>query len=179
MSIRVEIKGADKFIKSAVEMKKAREAMRAEVVRLSNLFGVNAKSTIQEKYLSGPRPQRLAPKSGELRSRVGFRVYQDGNRTLIRFGNPLVYARIHEYGGTTRPTVTKKMRSWAWRQFFETGDEMYKWIALTKKPKLTIKIPKRPYLAPGIREEMPAFQKNLELMLKRVTQKGIQNANNE
>lgn len=51
------------------------------------------------------------------------------------------YARIQDKGGTTRPTVTKRMRGWAWYMFYKTKDEKYKGIALTKKSRLTVRIP--------------------------------------
>ena len=51
------------------------------------------------------------------------------------------YARIQDKGGTTHPTVTKRMRGWAWYMFYKTKDEKYKGIALTKKAKLTVRIP--------------------------------------
>jgi phage gpG-like protein len=56
------------------------------------------------------------------------------------------YAQIHNDGGTTHPTVTKKMRRWAWAMYFETGDPMFKNIALTKKTKLDVKIPQRKFM---------------------------------
>lgn len=74
------------------------------------------------------------------------------------------YARIQDTGGVTHPKVTDKMRRWAWAMHYkEFGREtrglglrgsarkgawatwgatnIYKAIALTKKDKLTVKIP--------------------------------------
>jgi phage gpG-like protein len=64
------------------------------------------------------------------------------------------YAAIHEYGGTI--TITKKMRGFFWYKYAETGDEMWRSMALTKKTVITI--PKRSYIEKGFeqfdREEM-------------------------
>lgn len=50
------------------------------------------------------------------------------------------YALIQDEGGTTHPNVTKKMRGWAWFMYAKWKEERYKWLALTKKSKLDIKI---------------------------------------
>ncbi|KAA6347833.1 hypothetical protein EZS27_004698 [termite gut metagenome] len=85
----------------------------------------------------------------------------------VKVSNELKYAPLHNWGGTTHPNVTPKMRKWAWRNYFEqTGikksdskkekkekaesasDNAKKWkaLALTKKEKLDVKIPQRQFL---------------------------------
>lgn len=68
------------------------------------------------------------------------------------------YAPIHNEGGVTHPTVTPKMRKFAWAKYFAAGGktgkgenvppEALKWkkLALTKKKKLNIRIPKRQFM---------------------------------
>jgi hypothetical protein len=51
------------------------------------------------------------------------------------------YALIQDKGGTTHPTVTARMRAWAWFMYGKWKEERYKWLALTKKGKLDINIP--------------------------------------
>lgn len=74
-------------------------------------------------------------------------------------GSSVEYAAIHEYGGTVNPTVTSKMRSFAWAKFGETGIDMFKGIALTKKSKLDVFISARPYLRPAARDAGPIVEK--------------------
>lgn len=50
------------------------------------------------------------------------------------------YADIQNYGGKIK--LTKKMRGKMWALYYETNDDMYKAIALTKKNHVTLK-PKR------------------------------------
>lgn len=83
----------------------------------------------------------------------------------VRITNPVQYAAIHNYGGTinTHPTVTKKMRKFAWAKFYKLAgvkkggkipkdlpDEALKWraLALTQKAKLNITadIPQRQFI---------------------------------
>jgi phage gpG-like protein len=65
-------------------------------------------------------------------------------------GSNVKYAAIHEFGGTTHPRVTGKMRRWAWAKFYETGDSKFKGIALTPKARLDVPIPERPYIKPAL-----------------------------
>jgi len=63
------------------------------------------------------------------------------------------YAEIHNTGGTTNPTVTPKMKKFAWAKSIEAknnndsaNESKWKAIALTKKSKLEVKIPKRQFI---------------------------------
>lgn len=87
--------------------------------------------------------------------------YVPGDAT-VTVGTSVPYAAVHNQGATitTHPTVTPKMRKFAWRQFFSAkekkGDqspEASKWkaLALTKKEKLdvTARIPQRQFIGPS------------------------------
>lgn len=67
------------------------------------------------------------------------------------------YANTHEFGDT-RP-ITLKMRHFFWAKYFETGLEMWKGLALTKKTEITYKA--RPFIGPAFetfdRDELPAI----------------------
>jgi phage gpG-like protein len=70
----------------------------------------------------------------------------------VKVSNDLIYAPLHNWGGTVSPTVTPKMRRFAWAKHYkEAGkdkkkDTMWKRLALTKKTKLNIRIPQRQFL---------------------------------
>ena len=74
----------------------------------------------------------------------------------IAIGTNLAYAQIQNDGGETHPTVTPKLRGFAWAMYYKAGggesenetEEQLKWkaIALTIKNELTVKIPARPYM---------------------------------
>jgi len=85
----------------------------------------------------------------------------------VRVANELKYAPIHNWGGNTSPTVTPKMKKFAWAMYYkETGikktdskdvkkgksenasENANKWkaLALTPKTKLNIKIPQRQFI---------------------------------
>lgn len=84
----------------------------------------------------------------------------------VRVANDLAYAPVHNWSGTLHPTVTPKMRRFAWAKYYQAGggqkkgtegkekaknDESaealnWKKLALTKKEKLDVKIPQRQFL---------------------------------
>lgn len=84
----------------------------------------------------------------------------------VKVGNDLVYAPANNWGGTLHPTVTPRMRRFAWAKYYQAGGgqkkgtegkksteneeppEAIKWkkLALTKKEKLDVKIPQRQFL---------------------------------
>ena len=79
----------------------------------------------------------------------------------VKVANEVPYAAIHNEGGTVNPTVTPEMKRFAWAMFYKVSGkkkgkrgsmisnpdtERWKALALTKKSKLTVKIPKRQFL---------------------------------
>lgn len=90
-------------------------------------------------------------KTGALARSIGLKItVVDGHYQLVvgtGLGSAAAsrsaekYASIQDRGGTTHPTVTKRMRGWAWFMFGKWHEDKYKAIALTKKDRLTIHIP--------------------------------------
>jgi len=66
-------------------------------------------------------------------------------RVDVEVGVP--YGAAHEFGVTV--TITEKQRDFFWYTFSQTGDEMWKALALST----TYTIPARPYLRPAIDEK--------------------------
>lgn len=62
--------------------------------------------------------------------------------TGIKFIMNQPYAQLHNEGGTV--TITAKMRRFFWAKYFETKEDYWKNLALTKKTKL--RIPKRKFI---------------------------------
>lgn len=68
------------------------------------------------------------------------------NNERIEFGSREQYAEIHNEGGTVVIKITEKSRKYFWFMYRATNNEMWKGLALTKKQRITIKIPKRQFL---------------------------------
>ena len=106
-----------------------------------------AKRLGQKNGVAGTMPTLLS-KRKELYNSIHF-IPRPGAVT-IRSAKP--YSRIQNEGGVTHPTVTPKMRRFAWAQHYRmAGDKpnantMWKNIALTRKQTLTVVIPKRQFM---------------------------------
>ena len=84
-------------------------------------------------------------------------IYRPGT-AKVTITTPVTYAAIHNEGGTVTPTVSPKMRKFAWHKYYEAGGgkgkgaqepeaaARWKRLALTKKTKLSIKIPQRKFI---------------------------------
>ena len=86
------------------------------------------------------------------------------------------YAKIQDEGGTTHPTVTKRMRGWAWFMYAKWKEERFKWLALTKKSKLDVNIPASKWFTSVIEEREPILsammQKNVVLQVAEIMGSG-------
>ena len=83
------------------------------------------------------------------------KVTGTGDSIEGRIGSKSPHAAIMEFGGTTHPKITKKSRGFFWHQYFTTGDDKWKGMALSKKDSFNVNIPARPYLRPAAKDAMP------------------------
>ena len=109
----------------------------------------------------------------------------------VKISNDVIYAPIHNWGGSVSVTVTDRMRRFAWAKYRETSGEtkkntgkksrgkatskrptnpqaqMWKGLALTKKKKLNIHIPQRQFL--GDSEELnEKIEKRIEKEIRTI-----------
>lgn len=64
----------------------------------------------------------------------------------IEFGATAPYAAIHNDGGSISIRITAKSRKFFWYMYKATRQVKWKYMALTKKDRLTIRIPKRQFI---------------------------------
>jgi hypothetical protein len=72
------------------------------------------------------------------------------------------YAKIQDEGGATHPTVTKRMRGWAWFMYAKWKEERFKWLALTKKSKLDVNIPASKWFTSVIEKQEPILSARMQ-----------------
>ena len=110
--------------------------------------------SVQMNFERGGRPAWPAVRSGEtplvltgqLKGSIGFRL-EGEDTVVIAPMTELPYARIHQFGGVTHPTVTVNSKKFFWAMWMETGNGMWKAMALKSVgTKLNVVIPPRPYL---------------------------------
>jgi phage gpG-like protein len=117
--------------------KRMRPAMREGMKK----FVLMAENFAKTKSFGGPG--QLQVRTGTLSESINSYYYQTGPWTLGGLYSNVVYARIHELGGTIRPRTAKVLK------FRIDG----RWYSAK-----SVVIPARPYL-------LPAIQKNLETLL--------------
>jgi phage gpG-like protein len=64
----------------------------------------------------------------------------------IVYANTATYAFIHNNGGVISIRVTERARKYFWYMYYATKQVKWRYMALTKKDRLTITIPKRQFL---------------------------------
>ncbi|UGU15202.1 phage virion morphogenesis protein [Sinomicrobium kalidii] len=84
----------------------------------------------------------ILTQTGNLRDSI--RVLQETGRK-ITFGTEAPYAEIHNSGGVIVIHPTTRMKRFFWYMFKATGQQRYKWMALSKDP-FRITIPKRQFI---------------------------------
>ncbi|WP_418981714.1 hypothetical protein [Alistipes sp.] len=110
----------------------------------------------------------------------------------VRVFNPVPYAPVHNWGATLTPTVTPKMRRFAWAMYYQASGKskaagkgrksakkeqpggsvdpeaaMWRGLALTKKKRLSIKIPQRQFIGQS-RELDDALRVDIERQLEQI-----------
>ncbi len=113
----------------------------------------------QEKYLSGPRPEKLGIKTGHLRSKVNSKVIR-GIGGIFAIGilgvQNLVYSWIHELGGKIRPHPIEARKS-PMLVFFWKKENRWMKIRKVRHPGVP-NFPKRPFLRPALEESLPQIE---------------------
>lgn len=92
----------------------------------------------------GDSTEQLNVRGGDLRSSIAHEVDKDGLTSVGRVGSSVVYAPIHEFGGTIR---AKK----DWLRFKTRDGQLVRVKQVT--------IPARPYLRPAVMDHLPDIQK--------------------
>lgn len=139
--IKFEIEGSMPTFSpvSAPEMERIADMMLAE---------------IKENFDTGGRGRWPALRSGR-RSTLGAggKLYQTlGKRSgdgwaEVFGGRGTKYGAMQHFGGVTHPHITKRSQKFFWAMWYQTGDEMWKALALKSiGTTLTISIPARPWM---------------------------------
>lgn len=105
-------------------------------------------SSTKEKYQKlGWELEPTLNRSKGLLSSIEVRP-QGKSSVVISANSP--YGAIHQFGGTLKTTIpiSLKMRKFFWAKYYESGQETWKALALTKKKELkpVLQIPARPYI---------------------------------
>lgn len=100
-----------------------------------------------------PWPKRANPDAGgkilsqSLELKNSIRITEmTMQRIVIKAGEGLPYAAIHNNGGRISIPITLKMRKFFWAMYYKTEDNKWKYMALNQKDNMTVDIPKRQFI---------------------------------
>ena len=170
--VQVDMSGA---IKKTAAMLKLPQAAKMQVTDWASKMVLDLQLSAKAQRKSWEKGRAV----GQMSRNIGFVISptaESGWTVLIGTGvhgrMTVVYADIQDRGGTTHPTVTPRMRRWAWAMMYKTKDEKYRAIALTKKDKLTVKIPGSSWFTTPIKQRTPELQRMMtpEWIYKRAEQ---------
>ena len=116
-------------------------------------------------------PHKMLSQSLALRNSIKV-VEANLNRIEISAGEGLPYAAIHNEGGTINIVLTERMRKYFWYMFKKTQDDKYKWMALSKKERFSIHIPKRQFIG-----ESDTLNKRIDKMMIKQIMEAQKNLN--
>ena len=180
-------------------------ARRKLPIKVGNL----AKRQFQNNFLKGGfvngglKPWKKSQRQSGKGTSAGYETLLSGRNHLfsniqytpsdnrVKIHNDVPYAAAHNNGETLHPTVTPKMRRFAWAKFFQgagiaKGDtkeqkkakiaaapkeaKTWKNLALTKKTKLSIKMPQRQFIGES-KELNEAVHNLIEKEVRKITNK--------
>lgn len=90
-------------------------------------------------------------------------VTVSGGNLKAAVGTKVPYAAAHELGSNHQVKITDKSRRFFWAMYFETNDEKWRNMALTKRKAFDVSIPARPFLGPAAIDSVPDIERMLEV----------------
>ena len=147
--MKIILKGIERLEKVSKQASTLRVKVNDTITTRMNLFGRALVLRSREAYLSG-RPG-LQAVTGNLRRSIRYQISGNENEKTITFGTNVVYARIHEYGGTIQPVRARLL-------YFKVGGK-----SIFAK---SVRIPERPFLRPAVSDEAPIFIRTLNTTLR-------------
>ncbi len=107
--------------------------------------------SIKLNFIQGGRPVSWEPRKSQLFSHpllfASGGLYSSIYSTSgDRWAEAGARKTIHQTGGIFPIPITDKSRGFFWSVWYRTGEEMWKWMALTKSTVFMVKMPKRQYV---------------------------------
>lgn len=155
--IKIFVKGLEQFTREADRLADLKKRMPLKIERIANRFALRVVRTSKEKYLSGPRPEKLGVGTGHLRSSIRAVVERKDNSVDIRVGTDVPYARIHEEGGKTPAHLILPKKAGGVLTFMKNGRRIF--VKMVHHPGSNIR--KRPFLHPAVEDNLGSLKREL------------------
>ena len=156
--IRAEIVGQEAVI---VRLKELPARVRGLVRQAVEAEAINLTRYVKGEKLSG-QVLRARPPGGHLRRSINYQMQEIGDGIMASVGTNVVYAGIHEFGGTTRAHVIQARNKKALA--FQAGGETIVRRAVNHPGS---KMPERSYLRSSLRENEARIKANIAAAVAR------------
>jgi len=139
VAVKMEVLGTDGLTKTL-------QAIAAQVSGMGLRGAVDASARVILEEAKANIRKNFEPGTGNLENSGRVELERKSRTRLVsNIIFDVVYAAVHEYGLERQP-ITDLQRGFFWWMHAETGDDMWKALALSR----TYTIPARPYLRPAI-----------------------------
>ena len=128
-------------------------SLRAELKTYCTAFAINTVGYVRSEKLSG---QVLHHRKGRLKDSINFKVKDTGGKIVSVIGTNVEYAKIHEYGGQTKPHVILPRHAKA-LHFFMGGQEVF----TRKVDHPGSRMPERSFLRSTLADKKEEFREGL------------------
>ncbi len=171
MAIEIKLQGGETLDRAAKVWSQSSARLHLDLLRASVLFGQDAVGISRNEYLTGPRPERLAVRTGSLRRSIASKVTESGPDVEVNIGSNLEYARAWELGrkpGSFPPV--EALARWARLALGVKAEEARSVGFLIARRIFQRGQEPRPFLAPAIHDALPGLEKGIATALKNVGQ---------
>jgi len=149
--ITAKIVGTEEVI---ARINKMKPSLRDELKTYCMAFGINTVGYIRSNKLSG---QVLHHRKGRLKDSINSHVEDMGERITATIGTNVEYAKIHEYGGQTKPHLILPKKEGGVLHFFARGQEVF--TRSVNHP--GSRMPERSFLRSTLADKKEAFRQGL------------------
>lgn len=153
----VRVEGIEKLEAAALVASTARRVFYKRLSKAAKEFGADTEGKSKRDYLSGPRPSRLQPVTGRLRSSVTHAVTERENEIEVAVGTNVKYGKVWELGFQGTQQVRAHLRVVS-KVFGETTKATVQSVSSHAR-KANIK--PRPFLSPAIQDMLPSFEQKI------------------
>jgi phage gpG-like protein len=157
MPIELGIEGLKELEAEGQIFASARQKFLNDLGKAAQTYAMDSVARIKDTYLSGPRPRNLGVVSGRLRSSITKEVTTDGESFTITEGSNVSYAAIHELGfsGSVQVPAHQRVVKKVFGRTVPGGVRNVSWVGAHS---MKMNMPARPFLNPGMRDALPAFE---------------------
>lgn len=163
--LEIKVEGSAGFDQVGDSLRRSRKVFKDLLGKAASEFANQAVSTVKRDYLSGGG-DHLNVQTGRLRSSIRYLLAEGEKEISTTFGSDVPYAAAWEFGrkaGSMPPSGP--LATWARRNLGVKGSEAKSVGFLIARAIARRGQKAKPFLEPGVRDEVPEFLQAIERLL--------------